>query len=310
MTTPVGTAIFDTEVLTQKCSGGNKGDPVSGSGPPSESDARGRLMCFTWFHEAPIKFDGTSMTYLGYGEEICPDTGRSHLQGYVMWKNARWHFACRKKFKAWFKVCSGTLQDQINYCSKDGKYKEWGNVPAQGKRTDLNTVKDEILSLTKRVDDIVVENPMLYHQYGRTLERLEIIAMRKLWRKEMTTCDWYWGGTGVGKSHTAFMDYDPEKVYVWTDDRGWWNGYRQQEIVVINEFRGEISFQMLLQLVDKWPFNVTVRNIGPVPFISKKIIITSCSPPDQVYKRSCDDHDKFDQLMRRINVVHMMSHED
>ena len=47
-------------------------------------------------------------------------------------------------------------------------------------------------------DEIVCEDPEQYHQYGRTLHKLEDIALRKKHRTWMTTCDWLWGPTGVG----------------------------------------------------------------------------------------------------------------
>jgi hypothetical protein len=53
--------------------------------------------------------------------------------------------------------------------------------PKQGERTDLNVLRDEILA-GKSVQEIALENPDGFHQYGRTLKKLETIALRRKFR--------------------------------------------------------------------------------------------------------------------------------
>lgn len=261
-------------------------------------------MCFTWFHETPIVFDTEVMQYLAYGHETCPTTGKKHLQGWVYWTNARWKFACRRKYKAYFEVCNGTIADQDKYCSKESSLTTFGTKPQQGTRTDLQSVVNDIKDGNLTVDEIAVDNPILYHQYGRTLSHVEDIFLRTKFRTEMTTCTWYWGETGVGKSHTAFTDFDPSTHYLFRADIGWWEGYTQQDTVIINEFRGELKYSELLQLIDKWPYYVRRRNREPMPFTSKHIIITSSLPPAEIY-HNLAEQDSLDQLYRRINLVHL-----
>ena len=118
----------------------------------------------------------------------------------------------------------------------------------------------------------------------------------------MTKGIWYYGETGVGKSHLAFKDFTPETHYVHSEDNGWWDNYKQQPTVIINEFRGEIKYKELLELLDKWPHSVKRRNRCPLPFVSKLIIITSSLPPQEVYK-NLNEKDKIAQLLRRLKVI-------
>ena len=143
---------------------------------------------------------------------------------------------------------------------------------------------------------------MKYHQYGRTLNKIEDLAMRNKYRSEMTKGIWYWGETGVGKSHKAFEGFNPKTHYVLPNDNGWWDAYTQQDTIIINDFRGEIRYNELLNLVDKWPFNVKRRNREPIPFISKTVIITSSLKPEDVYHNR-NDEDKIEQLLRRFEVI-------
>eukprot|EP00918_Siedleckia_nematoides_P052795 GHVU01115306.1.p1 GENE.GHVU01115306.1~~GHVU01115306.1.p1 ORF type:complete len:237 (+),score=15.01 GHVU01115306.1:377-1087(+) len=184
-------------------------------------------------------------------------------------------------------------------------FKEFGEMPSQGRRTDLIDLRDRIKS-GESVDDLTIENPEIFHQYGRTLTKLEDIILRKKYRTWMTEGIWYWGSTGVGKSHKAFENYDPETHYVYPNDNGWWDGYTGQETVIINDFRGGICYNELLDLVDKWPKDVKRRCREPAPFLARKVIITSPDIPQNVYSRLAEN-DSLDQLFRRFKIIHCKS---
>jgi hypothetical protein len=68
----------------------------------------------------------------------------------------------------------------------------------------------------------------------------------------------------------------------------------------LNEFRGQLKFSTLLELVDKWPLNVPCRNKESVPFVSKKLIVTSSMVPEDVYRNVLNDN--MNQLRRRFKV--------
>lgn len=257
-------------------------------------------------------FSKGKIRYLIAGKEIAPKTGTPHIQGYIYYHN-QVAFSTFKKMigkKAHIETSKGSPDQNEIYCKKEGNYIELGDKPEQGKRSDLNKVKDDIIKNGLKVDDICVNDPMFYHQYGRTLHKIEDIAQRKKYRKEMTTCDWYYGGTGIGKSHKAFENFDPDTHYVWSlRDKGWQDGYTGQETVIINDFRGEIPYNALLDLIDKYWCEVSRRNRMPMPFTSKHIIITSSLKPEQIFKNR-EKEDKIEQLMRRIKVYTKDKQED
>ena len=137
------------------------------------------------------------------------------------------------------------------------------------------------------------------------------MLLRKRFRTEMTQGIWYHGPTAVGKSHKAFEGFDPQTHYVWklNEKSGWQDGYAGQETVIINDFRGEIPYNEMLQLVDKWPHSVPRRGREPAPFLAKTVIVTSSLSPAQVYHRRAEE-DSLNQLLRRFDVIELRPNSD
>lgn len=270
--------------------------------------------CFTLFNfELYDDFVNYDYEYLVMGLEICPKTQKEHYQGFIRFKSTKKLTTLISHFKGvHFEFMATDAYTSITYCKKDGNWKEYGINPClkQGQRTDLVRLKNEILAGEQTSEDILINMPGLFHQYGRTFEKIEDIRMRKLFRTEMTQGIWFWGVTYAGKSHQAFKNFNPDTHYVLNlNDKGWWDGYRQQETVIINEFRGQIPYSELLDLVDKWPKSVPRRGREPLPFTSKKVIITSAVPPEDVYY-NLSIRDSLNQLLRRFKIIEVRSGQE
>lgn len=249
------------------------------------------------------------MKYLCYGEEICPTTKRKHWQGCVYFydkcsiRQAQKLLDIGKSHMETYQK-SDCIEDCFEYCKKDEKYTEFGTKPEQGKRTDLNALKDDLLNTDLTCDDICIDNPMMYHQYGRTLNKIEEIKLRRKFRNFMTKGVWYYGETGTGKSHHAYdmENFNPMKDFVLTlNDGGFWDGYTGQENVIINEFKGQIQYGELMDLVDKYPKSVKIKGKAPLPFISKKITIATRQSPYEIYKFEKD----LSELERRFEIIEL-----
>ncbi len=278
---------------------------------------RFRNMVFTWNnyseaeHAALVETWKLRFKYITFGREV-GESGTPHLQGYAEAKKPTTFVVWRSYFgyKAYLAPRRGTPRQAADYCQKDGDYFEEGELSQQGRRTDLVKLKRRISEGKTTVAEIVMENPVGYHMYGRTLSKIEDLVLRKKKRTWMTKGVWYWGPTGVGKSHRAFTGVDWDDTYVWKDDTSnqWQDGYTGQSLVIINDFRGEIKYNQLLQMVDKWPYSVKRRGREPAPFLAKKVVITSSLPPDKVFKRRVEE-DAIAQLNRRFEIIHMAFRE-
>lgn len=266
---------------------------------------------YTEEHEQKIK--DLEYTYLVYGKEVAPTTGTPHLQGYIHFPNQRSVKKLRKMLPGFsIDAARGTAQQNRVYCTKtniafeggelpENKSFEDGVAPAQGKRTDLDHFVAEVRG-GRSVASVMLERPALFHQYGRTLQAVEEERLRTQYRTGfMTEGIWYWGPSGVGKSHHAFKNFTPDNTYVYPYDGDWWDDYRGQEVVIFNDYRGQLPMAFMLNMLDKWPFTVRRRARPPLPFVSKTVIFTAPLPPKEYYFISPED---FAQLERRLSVVH------
>lgn len=269
-------------------------------------------------HLVPLLFETLkawdAVTYVVFGKEVAPTTGTPHLQGYMELSTPKHFSTIRNKLKTVYMPESlsspwvtrhnprWTNVTASEYCKKGGDFMEHGQLNAQGERTDLKVLAEDIRQGKRTVWDIMDEDPMTYHQYGRTLEKIQAKRNRGKVRSEMTQGIWIYGPSGCGKSHRAFEGYSESTHYIKNLEEEWWDGYEGQETVIMNEFRGQIKFNHLLALTDKWPMTVKVRHQAPVQFLAKKIIITSVLRPKEVY-HNLDGNDTWAQFDRRFEVI-------
>lgn len=245
--------------------------------------------------------------YIAWGNEICPSTKREHQQAFVCLYNLHSSYKNIAKLfilkddDIWVRCgkMRGSLKQNEVYCSKEDTLHELGDKPSQGQRADLDAIRDQIMQ-GQTPDQICEFDPWSYHKYGRTMERLRYIYLRKQYRRWDTQVIWIHGSTGTGKSDFMFKDFDPINTYDKVLDEEFWDGYDGHETVLFDEFRGQIPYSYLLRLCDKHPLNVKIKGKESVPFLAKTILISSSKTPSAVYAGISEP---LNQLMRRIHVI-------
>lgn len=110
----------------------------------------------------------------------------------------------------------------------------------------------------------------------------------------------FWGRTGSGKSRRAWQEAGWD-AYPKDPRTKFWDGYRGQEHVVVDEFRGGIDVAHLLRWLDRYPVLVEIKG-SSVPLTATKIWFTSNLHPRDWYPAL--DEDTLNALMRRIKITH------
>jgi len=109
----------------------------------------------------------------------------------------------------------------------------------------------------------------------------------------------FWGPTGVGKSRRAWAEAGLD-AYPKDPMSKYWDGYRGQENVVIDEFRGDISISHVLRWFDRYPVIVEAKH-GALALKATKIWVTSNLSPLDWYRGKVGQ-ETIDALMRRLEV--------
>ena len=112
-------------------------------------------------------------------------------------------------------------------------------------------------------------------------------------RTEKTKLYLFTGKSGTGKSRLAFELAGGTEGFYKRPGK-WWDGYSQQRVVVLDDYRGDLDYNELLLLADRYPHRVEVKN-GSAIFNSQLIIITSTKTCRHWYP----DENEFSELRRR-----------
>lgn len=135
---------------------GVRPDRNRATGSTIRMSLRNRRFCFTWnnYSEEELQSlkeslekmaNSGSLTYAGIGEEVGA-SGTCHLQGCLSFRHPRKFGSVREllRNKAHLEVAKGSMQQNREYCSKEGKYWEVGAVTSQGKSSEMMQLKELI----------------------------------------------------------------------------------------------------------------------------------------------------------------------
>lgn len=141
----------------------------------------------------------------------------------------------------------------------------------------------------------------IYIRYYGNLQRIAAETIKPIAMEREVYV--YWGKTGTGKTRRAWDEATLE-AYPKDPRTKFWDGYRNQEHVIIDEFRGGIDISHILRWLDIYPVIVEVKGTA-IPLNVRKIWITSNLDPRDWYPTL--DAVTKDALMRRFNVcIHFL----
>lgn len=242
--------------------------------------------------------DEQDVRYAIYSEE-CGAEGTFHFQGYVEFFRGVRLARCRKLIDgAHWEVRRGTQQQAIDYSSKiadptfiGGPYIFGVPSDGQGTRVDLDRLKRDIED-GMEIAAIADNHFSAFLRYAPSIMRAMELIQKHEERKPIVK--WHFGPPGTGKTFSATC----EGSRVFFANKGlWWDGYRGEDVVCLDDFAGSLPFHELLQLLDRYGYRGQVKG-GYLRIAPRKIIITSNAYPWEVYK---DSKLPWEALQRRVD---------
>ena len=165
------------------------------------------------------------------GKEVAPTTNTPHLQGFVVFHSNKRLTALKKlNSSAYWELCRGSAQSNLDYTTKEGDYETRGEMPSSRSQVGLSNKErwSQIIATAKNgtVED---EYPEEFIRYNSTLTRLYQPDLQIL---DSYAGFWYHGPPGTGKSLSARRDY-PGAYDKLTNK--WWDGYVDEDYVIIDD---------------------------------------------------------------------------
>ena len=271
------------------------------------NDFRSRAWCMTINNYSEDEWNlciGTEAEFSVFAKEI-GECGTPHIQGYIYYKSAKKFKTMKKYFpRAHLKVPDGSPEQNMTYIvgpyTKGKKHKPRndeavvrGQCPVQGKRSDLDNVK-EVLKETGSMRAVVTVATSF--QSVRMAEM--ILKYHEPARREKPKVSWFYGASGSGKTRTAYEELG-EDCYTCLSTGKWFEGYDGHQNVLVDDFRKDfMPFPDFIKLLDRYAFRVECKG-GSRQFRGGNIIITAPFHP-VYYVPNGEDKE---QLLRRIDVI-------
>lgn len=216
----------------------------------AQTTSRGWCLTINNYTEAHVAaFDAYECEYKIRGFEIAA-SGTPHLQAYIFKKKKASGAQLKRLLPtAHLELAKGTPQQNRTYCSKDGDFKEFGEIPVKGKRTDLTTFVNESKSSSSKFSEstLLEEYASLVARYPQFVDRVQSHYHPPTKLKKLDN-HWFHGPPGTGKTVRATL-HNPS--YFVKAANKWWDGYAGQHTVILEDISPEQG-KFLLYFIKIW----------------------------------------------------------
>ncbi|AXH75779.1 MAG: putative viral replication protein [Cressdnaviricota sp.] len=243
---------------------------------------RSRNWCFTSFDTGlmikEILDDSSGVQFCGWQIEQCRKTKKDHIQGFIQFVNPCSMSRLKKLFgdAIHCEIMRGTVQQATLYCGKiDTRIKgpfSWGTIKdnEQGARNDLPLVIARCKELSARnpkyesvFSELCDEFPQAFRM-ATSIKIMHVAMQDERERSErMRSLVLLWGAAGQGKSRWARDKFGSREVYDYDWRQKWFNGYRGQKCIVLEECEvGDINgpmYSWLKKATDRYTFAIEVK---------------------------------------------------
>jgi len=207
--------------------------------------------------------------------------------------------------RAHFELRRGTEQEAAIYCKKDGDYREIGQISTgPGARTDIQQMY-ELAKQGKNDLELMEVNFKAFNQCFKSIDRYR--SYTPPIRKHELTVHLFVGKPRTGKTRFAFEGND-DLYYQPIGKDMWFNGYRGQKSVLIDDFSGNLRLCDLLRFLDRYPIQVPTKG-SFVWYMPDEVIVTTNFHPKDWYNYEKNNR-KASELALRSRFHHLWNFDD
>lgn len=213
--------------------------------------------------------------------------------------------------KAHIEPRAGSLRQAAEYVTKEDSRVE-GEPPLengrivitneQGRRKDVEVIREAILEENKSVDQVLLDFPEAARMQAYVRELVSARDRRNA-RGIMRDVEviYLYGEPGTGKTHWVYANF-PD-LYRVTDYNHPYDSYDAEDVLVLDEFTGQLGLTDLNNLLDVYPLQLPARYANRTAMFTKVVMISNL-PPWTLYNGHPDILRRA--FIRRVDRVLLM----
>jgi len=255
------------------------------------------------------------LQYAIFQREKGEENGTEHFQYFLNWKNARYFnwiketlpYGCH--FKPMYR--NSTKTACRTYCSKPDTrisetFYEVGEFTEQGNRSDLAKIIG-FLDDGVPLQSVRKQFPVQCVMYAKQLKEYEQSLIHEQQEENFRELkiNYIWGATGTGKTKYLVDKYGYKNIYrvKFYDGRAF-DGYDNQKVLVLDEFRSLFKIADMLHFLDGHPVDLPCRYHDRVACYTEVYIVSNIPLSAQYPNVQVSEPATWQALMRRIQNVY------
>ena len=262
-------------------------------------------------------FETDFIDYACFQVERGEKGGNLHLQGFMHYRKSMDFGAVRRIFPGiHLDQTGGSNFDNREYCKKEKtrvegfEFFEVGQLVEEGQRLDNENFKKDMVNLdiplAKLIEDYPYQAMMNLAKIKALREELKLARFENEVRNVRVT--YIYGASRAGKTTYVrrVLKYAPKDVakvgkYNTT---GQFDAYKGQDVLLFDEFKGQLSLTEMNDYTEGEPLNFHGRNFNRVAMYTKVFIISNYSL-DELYRkeRQQGDEPSYKAFCNRIHEI-------
>lgn len=252
---------------------------------------------------------------------MCDEIAQTpHTHLFVQFKHPVYFSSLKKNFPSAHIEEAGSAEENRTYIRKEGKwentekgttnlkdtFEEWGIMPkaGQGKRNDLANLYQMIKDGYSNVEILEINPDNILNLQHIDKARLEILSnhYREIRRTNLSVI-YVSGATGFGKSRDILDTHGDSNVYRVTDYKHPFDTYSGEDVLVFEEYRGDLPLGNMLNYLDIYPLQLPARFNNRQACYNFVYIVSNWLLQDQYHNIKLDQPESYQAWIRRIHKV-------